>query len=116
MAVKQEKGESARTSGEKPHGEEEVSSGACIPPCVVPRRGVCVAQPGADPPHALQQPRRSWASLRPRPWPEERPRPSLEGREAQAGLQAAPASCWCNSVVRSDPFWVVPFPLLHASR
>lgn len=32
MAIKQEKGELARTSGEKPHGEEEVSSGARVPP------------------------------------------------------------------------------------
>lgn len=103
MAIKQEKGESARTSGEKPHGEEEVSSGARIPPRRVPGSRVCVAQPGAVLPLALQQPRHSQASPWLRPWPEERPRPSLEGWEAQVGLQAAPVSCLRDGIVRSDP-------------
>lgn len=53
VAIKQEKGESARTSSEKPHGEEEVSSGARVPPRA-PCSGVCA---GAVPLLALWWPR-----------------------------------------------------------
>lgn len=78
--------------------------------------GGSVARPGAVPPLALQQPGHSWASPWLRPWPKKRPRPSLEGQEAQAGLQVAPVSCQRDGIVRSDPCRVVPFPSLGASR
>lgn len=56
VAIKQEKGESARVGSEKP--EEEVSPGACVPSQRIPESGVQGAQPGAvpAPPLALQQP------------------------------------------------------------
>lgn len=56
VAIKQEKGESARVGGEKP--EEEVSPGACVPSHRIPESGAQGAQPGAVPAPllALQQP------------------------------------------------------------
>lgn len=56
VAIKQEKGESARVGGEKP--EEEVSPGACVPSHTIPENGAQGARPGAvpAPPLALQQP------------------------------------------------------------
>jgi len=81
VAIKQEKGESARTSGEKPHGEEEVSSGARVPRVALQQRGEPVAAAVAR----------------------GGPRPSLEGREVQAGLQAAPVSCQRSGICTLIP-------------
>lgn len=90
MAVKQEKGELARTSGEKPHGEEEVSCSPC-----------CLAW-GCT----------STALWQPRLWP----RPSLKGQEAQLGLQAAPLCRLHGGTMCSDLGQTVLFPSLGASR
>lgn len=56
VAIKQEKGESARVGGEKP--EEEVSPGTRVPSHMIPGSGAQGAWPGAIrvPPLALQQP------------------------------------------------------------
>lgn len=56
VAIKQEKGESARVGGEKP--EEEVSPRARVPSHTVPGSGAQGALPGAvpAPPLALHQP------------------------------------------------------------
>lgn len=47
VAIKQEKGESARVGGEKP--EEEVSPGARVPSHTIPGTGAQGARPGAGP-------------------------------------------------------------------